>query len=93
MSSIIVKTNQIHIGDAVYHHTNDKQILADDLATHIGACLRAIPPKQLCRCLREMFMLRLEELQAGVPEFNNFVSSLTILLARLDAEEDGRIWT
>ena len=65
-----------------------KDLLDGDLATHIGVCLEMIPAKHLCRCLRESFMLRLEELQATVPAFKDFVTELTVLLARLDAVED-----
>ena len=59
-----------------------------DLATHIGLCLQKIPPKQLCRCLRESFLLRWEEIQLASPNFSELVTEMAILLARLDAEED-----
>lgn len=61
-----------------------------DLAEHIGLCLRQIPPKQLCRCLRDSFMIHFEELACTCPNFKEMVTELSILMSRLDAEEDGR---
>ncbi len=90
MSITIIKTNNFNFGDNVINQQpGNNQLYEGDLATHIGTCLQMIPPKQLCRCLRESCMLRLEELQQTTPDFKNFLTELTILFARLDALEDG----
>jgi hypothetical protein len=85
MAVIILDAPNFHFGGDAGMRSMQEQ----DLVSHIGTCLRLLPPKQLCRCLRESFMLRLEELQQTTPDFKNFVTQLTILLARLDALEDG----
>jgi hypothetical protein len=89
MPTFIFNSNQIHFGNnsnAQFARPGD--ISNQELAFHIGSCLQRIPPKQLCRCLRESFLLRWEELQRSTPDFSELVTELTVLLARLDTEED-----
>lgn len=86
MPTFIFNANQISFGN---NETSSSAPLHEQqLANHIGQCLQRIPPKQLCRCLRESFLLRWEELQRTTPDFNELVTELLVLLARLDAEED-----
>ena len=88
MQSFIINSNHIHVHNN--HFTNaHSQNIETALPVYIGACLSKIPPKQLCRCLRETFMLNWEAIQQSTPDFKNFVTEMAILLARLDAEEDG----
>ena len=88
MPSIIINSNHIHLHNNHFNqaggHNNQTA-----LPVYIGECLSKIPPKQLCRCLRETFMLNWESLQESTPDFKNFVTEMAILLARLDAEEAG----
>ncbi|NCU05176.1 MAG: hypothetical protein GXC73_14450 [Chitinophagaceae bacterium] len=89
MATFIFNSNQINFGNnsnGQFARPGDTG--NQDLAFYIGSCLQRIPPKQLCRCLRESFLLRWEELQSSTPDFSELVTELTILLARLDAEED-----
>lgn len=86
MPTIIFNANQINFGNKETRDT--LSIHEQQLAFHIGQCLQRIPPKQLCRCLRESFLLRWEELQQTTPDFNELVTEMLVLFARLDAEED-----
>ena len=86
MPTFIFNANQISFGNK--ENLRSFPPHEQQLATHIGQCLQRIPPKQLCRCLRESFLLRWEELQQTTPNFSELVTEMLVLLARLDAEED-----
>ena len=89
MATFIFNSNNFIFGKGIPNQSPDPAPLHElDLSTHIGTCLQMIPPKQLCRCLRESFMLRWEELQLTSANFSLLVTEMTILMARLDAEED-----
>ena len=91
MATFIFNSNNFNFGKNIQTQSSDPVPLYErDLATHIGVCLQQIPPKQLCRCLRESFMLRWEELQLTSANFKDLVTEMTILMARLDAEEDKK---
>ena len=88
MPSFIINSNHIHLHNNHFTNANN-QNNETALPVYIGECLLRIPPKQLCRCLRETFMLNWEALEQSTPDFKNLVTEMAILLARLDAEEDG----
>lgn len=89
MPTFIFNSNQINFGNNPNgQFARPGDTCKQELTFHIGSCLQRIPPKQLCRCLRECFLLRWEELQSSTPDFSELVTELTVLLARLDAEED-----
>ncbi len=89
MAVFIVNSNNFNQDNRIYNRPLEQIPIQElDLATHIGLCLQKIPPKQLCRCLRESFLLRWEDLQLTTPDFRDLVTEMAILLARLDAEED-----
>jgi hypothetical protein len=89
MPTFIFKKNHISFDSKPNDQsTNPSPLHKQELAAHIGVCLQRIPPKQLCRCLREGFFLHWEELQKTSPNFTELVTEMLVLLARLDAEED-----
>ena len=89
MATFIFNSNDFSFDKGMPDQSSDPALLYElDLAAHIGSCLQLMPPKQLCRCLRENFMLRWEELQLTSANFSLLVTEMTILMARLDAEED-----
>lgn len=61
------------------------------MAEHIGNCLAKLPAKQLGRGLRDALLLHLEDWKATCPGFDDFVTELAVLFARLDEEEDRQI--
>lgn len=94
MATVIFNTNNFHFENKGNNSSVDEtESYKQDIATHIGLCLNRIPPKQLCRCLRTIFLLNFEELQNNTPGFKNFVTDFVILLARLDGEEDKQRYT
>lgn len=77
MAIIIFNSNNFSFGNNRNDRVSEPTPLHErDLATHIGVCLQQIPPKQLCRCLRESFMLRWEELQLTSSNFKDLVTEI-----------------
>jgi hypothetical protein len=92
MATVIFNSNNFTFNRTVNNQSPEEIPLHKrDLVTHIGTCLKQLPPKQLGRCLRTTFMLNWEQLVCTCPNFKDFLTELIILLERLDAEEDGRV--
>ena len=89
MATIIL--NNFNIGNEKNSQTDEEIPLYKlGLTQHIGQCLNLIPPKQLCRLLRDGLIIHFEELMHTCPKFKEIVTELGILMSRLDAEEDNR---
>lgn len=84
----INNSSHISVGIRQQHEAGNTPPETTSLVIHIGTCLNMLPPKQLGRCLRDAFLLHLEELQKTCPDFYGFVVEFGVLLARLDAEEE-----
>jgi len=84
----ISNSSNINVGNQLHFPASKPLPEESELTIHIGRCLNMLPSKQLGRCLRDAFLLRLEELQKNCPDFGEFVAEFTVLLMRLDNEED-----